>query len=101
MKDMMATSKRALRSRLLKLLEQAIERGIAGNLPEACRWMLGSSAVFLTKPGKDAPRPIRCGEWLRKVIAKVLLRCHRNKIRKKMLGFMQFGVQLPGGCEAL
>ena len=100
-KDMLGTSKRALRTRLLKLLDKAIEMGIAGTLPNSCRWILGTAATFLTKPGKDTPRPIRCGEWLRKVIAKVLLRRYRGKIRKRMLELMQFGVQMPGGCEAL
>jgi hypothetical protein len=70
-------------------------------LPDSCRWILGSSAIFLTKPGKETPRPIRCGEWLRKAIAKVLLRRNRGKIRRRMVELMQFGVQTPGGCEAL
>jgi len=38
---------------------------------------------------------------MRKVISKLRLKRHRQKIRKKMLEFMQFGVQMPGGCEAL
>jgi hypothetical protein len=54
---MMGTSKRALRSRLLRLIDSVIEKGIAGTLPEACRWILGSSAVFLSKPGKSLHDP--------------------------------------------
>ena len=100
-KEMMATRKRALRRRLLTLLEKGIEMGLDGDLPNSMRWILGSAATFLDKPGREAPRPIRCGEWFRKAISKVLLRRHRVKIQQVMLELQQFGVMIPGGAEAL
>ena len=98
---MLASRKRCMKRRLLRLLERAIERGIEGTLPEAMRWILGSTAAFLDKPVRDVPRPIRSGEWFRKAIAKVLLRRHRAKIRQTMLALQQYDVMIPGGAEAL
>ena len=101
MNEMLGTRKNALKRRLFRLLEEAVEKGLKGELPDTLRWILGSSATFLEKLGHETSRPIRCGEWLRKVIAKVFLRRHKLKIRQAMLRLRQFGVMIPGGAEAL
>ena len=69
MNEMLRCPRRAVARRLRRPLGLAIQRGSEGMLPPTFRWMLGSSVTFLSKPGKDDPRPIRAGEWLRKVIA--------------------------------
>ena len=88
-------------NRLYRALGRFIAQGQAGVLPASARWILGSAVMFLDKPGREAPRPIRSGEWLRKTVAKTLLRDHRVKIRALMIQLGQYGVALPGGAEAL
>ena len=53
------------------------------------------------KTEKDTPRPIRAGEWLRKVIGNSLLSRHRDAIMKLMFELHQYGVAMPGGTEVL
>jgi hypothetical protein len=99
--DMLGVRRRCVANRFLRAIGRAVDLGLRGELPEAARWILGSGVTFLEKPGKDAPRPIRAGEWLRKVISKSLLNRHRKQIQKLMISLHQFGVAMPGGCEAL
>ena len=99
--DLLSVRKCALKRRLFKLLERVIDRALDGTLPPAARWILDTTVTFLEKPAVDTPRPIRAGEWVRKVVAKVLLRRNRGKIRSLMLRFGQFGVAIPGGAEML
>ena len=99
--EMLSVRRRCVANRLLRAIGRAVEMGLGGVLPDAARWILGSGVTFLEKPGKDEPRPIRAGEWLRKVIGKTLINRHRKTIRKVMVSLRQFGVALPGGAEAL
>ena len=61
-KEMLSVKNRTLKRRLFRLLGEVVERGLKGDLPDPLRWILGSTATFLDKPGKPTPRPIRCGE---------------------------------------
>eukprot|EP00973_Karenia_brevis_P077950 10829442-Karenia_brevis.AAC.1 len=81
---MMTVRKRAVARRLRRLLGQVIRRGASGTLPRECRWILGSTLVFLEKPGKSAPRPIRSGEYFRKIVAKALIRDNKKQIQQLM-----------------
>ena len=99
--EMLAVRKRCVATRLRKAISVLITMGQMGVLPQTARWILGSSLIFLEKPGKDTPRPIRCGEWMRKVIAKSLIRDNKVHINALMRRLSQFGVALPGGAEAL
>ena len=72
-----------------------------GSLPETMRWIADSTLVFLRKPNKDTPRPIRCGSTVRKGVTKKLMDKHMTRIRQAMRTFHQYGVQCPGGTEAL
>ena len=63
--DMLSVRLKCVSNRLLRNIGQAVNRALDGTLPKAARWILGSGITFLEKPGKDTPRPIRAGEWLR------------------------------------
>ena len=59
-----------------------------------------NSLTFLCKPGSDTPRPIRVGDHLRRLIGMRLFVKFGARIKKVMLGFLQFGVAVLGGVEA-
>ena len=89
-------------NRLLRVLETFLGRALGGgDLPGGAHWILHSQLTFLCKPGSDTPRLIRVGDHLRRLIGKRLLVKFGAKIRKVMLDFLQFGVSVPGGAEAL
>ena len=100
-RDLLSVKKRSVSGRLLRLLGRFIDVALAGNLPSAARWILGSSVTFLEKKDSDTPRPIRVCEWLRKIVGKAGLRRHSKEIMKLMIRVCQFGVAMPGGAEAL
>jgi hypothetical protein len=100
-RELLSVRKRSVANRLLRLLGDAIRADLEGTFPSAARWILGSGVTFLEKPGKDAPRPIRAGEWLRKVIGKSLLLKHKDAIIKLMFELHQYGVNMQGGTEIL
>ena len=100
-KDFLAVRRKCVANRYFRLLNRFIDEAIAGSLPEACRWILVSQATFLTKPGTDVPRPIRAGEFLRRLVGKQILRRFGSRIKQVMLAAAQYGVSLPGGAETL
>jgi hypothetical protein len=63
--------------------------------------MLSSRLVFIAKKRGPAPRPIRVGEFWRRVVAKHALHQHCGKVRQCMLGVHQYGVSIPGGADIL
>ena len=99
--ELLSVRKRSVANRLLRQLSKAIHLASEGRLPSTARWILRTSATFLEKPGKETPRPIRAGKWFRHAVAKALLKRHRGKIRKTVLGMGPYGTGLPGGCEIL
>ena len=78
-----------------------MDRGLDGMLPETAKWILLTQLTFLSKPASDTPRPIRCGDHLRRMVGKRLLIKFGGRIRRLMLKMLQFGVAMPGGGEAL
>jgi hypothetical protein len=60
-----------------------------------------SQLTLLDKPGSYTPRPIRAGNYLRRVVGKRLLLDFAPRIRRLMLKFLQFGVAMPCGCETV
>ena len=77
---MLRARKRCVTGRLRRMWRRFLDLARAGLLPESARWILGSDVMFLEKPGKPAPRPIRKGETLAKDVAKSLIRDHKVKI---------------------
>ena len=79
-------------------------RCFAGSLLALCLLLPGGSlghgsAGNARKNGK--PRPIKMGEFLRSAYAKRLVNLSQVHLRTKTLHMHQWGVNLPGACEAL
>ena len=64
-------------------------------------WILGTRVVFIDKKGSPKPRPLRIGEFFRRLIAKRNLSMHQPRLAQRMLKARQFGVAIPGGAESL
>ncbi len=67
----------------------------------AARWILDSQLVFLRKKKGPAPRPVRIGDVLRRVVAKHNCARHAQTIRRDLLAQRQVVVCIPGACESL
>ena len=80
----------------------ALQRKIRrGTLISEARWLIRTRLVFLQKPGSPTPRPIRMGEFLRGATAKRVQRQAAPRLRRICRTYHQWGVEMPGGCEAL
>ena len=99
--EALLTRRRAVCSRLLRAVAALVKAGRAGQLPEATRWILQSRVVFLRKPGTATPRPIRVGEFWRRVIAKRLVHDSRLRLQRIVAQHRQCGVAMPGGADTL
>ncbi len=78
---------------------QALTR--KGDLPPEAKWLKRTRLVYLEKRGSDKPRPIRIGEFLRSSTAKKVQKEAAPKLRKVFRGMHQWGIEMPGGAEAL
>ena len=72
----------------------------AGALPPAARWLTRTRLCWQRKKN-GKPRPIKMGEFLRSAYAKRLVNLSQVHLRTKTLHMHQWGVNLPGACEAL
>eukprot|EP00959_Pyramimonas_sp_CCMP1952_P386193 8093952-Pyramimonas_sp.AAC.1 len=72
-----------------------------GRLGTEARWLTRTRLVFLKKKGSDKPRPVRVGEFLRAAMAKKVQKRAAPKLRAAFAASRQWGVEMPGGCEAL
>ncbi len=66
--------------RIHALLDKFAAQDLDGTLRETARWNFSSQLIVLAKLGKEVPRPIRAGEYWRKVVAKVALKRHLPQI---------------------
>ena len=73
----------------------------AGNLIPEATWIKRTRLIFLQKPGSDTPRPVRMGEFLRGCMAKRMQRQAAPRLRRTCRSYHQWGVEMPGGAEAL
>ncbi len=100
-RDMLSCSRRRSANRLLRAIANTEHLAITGKLPKCWRWILRTRLVYIGKKHSTKPRPVRVGEFWRRVIAKHSLHKHLKKIRQLMLAARQFGVAIPGGSEIL
>ena len=100
-REFLVIRKRSITNRLLRNLQEVVRSGLGGTCPETFRLITQSNLVFMDTKGSDTSRPVRAGEYLRKLIVKAGLKRHGGEIKAKMLEVMPFGVELPGGGEAL
>lgn len=85
---------------LLGALAGLVRLMVSTTLPEdACRFLFGAKVVALNKKGGGL-RPIGCGDFLRRLSAKVLCGHSRETLREYLLGQRQVGVCVSGGVEA-
>ena len=99
--DALSAQPRSTASRLLRAITEFNEVASVGGLADHCRWLLGSKLVFLRKKVGNKPRPIRIGEFWRRVVAKKLVQINAATSRKIFARARQFGISVPGGAEAL
>ena len=72
----------------------------AGSLPPSARWLTRTRLCWQRKKN-GKPRPIKMGEFLRSAYAKRLVNLSQVHLHTKTLHMHQWGVNLPGACEAL
>eukprot|EP00973_Karenia_brevis_P052651 7314478-Karenia_brevis.AAC.1 len=99
--DCFAVRKKRLVTRFKRALLKVQEMEEKGLLPNHARWLLRTRLVFLEKPSSNKPRPIRVGEFLRAAFAKRLMRREGHALWPVFRSMHQWGVQMPGGAEAL
>ena len=75
-------------------------RIFAGTLVPAARWLTRTRLCWQRKKN-GKPCPIKMGEFLRSAYAKCLVNLSQVHLRTKTLHMHQWGVNLPGACEAL
>ena len=72
-----------------------------GDLITAAEWIKRTTVAFLEKKGSEVPRPVIVGEFLRTVSCKRLMKKASPRLRRTFRQMRQWGVELPGGTEAL
>ena len=92
---------RTVTSKLLKALRGLQSMASRGALPVACTWILRSRLIFLKKKDSTKPRPIRVGEILRRVVGKHISQRLKDTLQPVLANMRQWGVGVPGGCEAM
>lgn len=100
-KEAFGIRQKALARRLARAMLKVQQLAQAGRLPEDARWLTRTRLVFLAKPGSDVPRPVRMGEFLRSSASKKLMRLAAPRLRTVFRQMHQWGVEMPGGAEAL
>ena len=88
-------------SRLLRAIAALVTHSQAGTLPASAHWLTESRLVYLRKPDSDTPRPIRVGEFWRRLVAKRLVCEHKAALQELLLRARQCGVAVAGGCDVL
>merc|ERR1711954_435774 len=81
-------------------LGRVMKRVRHGELCEEARWITFSRTIFIGKKGGKAPRPIKVGELLRAIGARVTLNQNERRLRMLLARNNQFGVAVSGASEA-
>ena len=98
--DLLNVPRRIHANKIHAALSALFCRISAGSLPPAARWLTRTRLCWQRKKN-GKPRPIKMGEFLRSAYAKRLVNLSQVHLRTKTLHMHQWGVNLPGACEAL
>ena len=98
--DLLNVPRRIHANKIHAALSALFSRISAGSLPPAARWLTRTRLCWQRKKN-GKPRPIKTGEFLRSAYAKRLVNLSQVHLRTKTLHMHQWGVNLPGACEAL
>ena len=98
--DLLNVPRRIHANKIHAALSELFRRISAGSLPPAARWLTRTRLCWQRKKN-GKPRPIKMGEFLRSAYAKRLVNLSQVHLRTKTLRMHQWGVNLPGACEAL
>ena len=99
-KEMLGVRKRTLANSLLKALDRVHRAIAAKTLAPEMRWLTRTKLCWQRKKtGK--PRPIKMGEFLRSSYAKRYSAKNLPSIRRQMRPAHQWGIGIPGACEAM
>ena len=98
--DLLNVPRRIHANKIHAALSELFRRISAGSLPPAARWLTRTRLCWQRKKN-GKPRPIKMGEFLRSAYAKRLVNLSQVHLRTKTLHMHQWGVNLPGACEAL
>ena len=98
--DLLNVPRRVHANKIHAALSALFCRISAGTLPPAARWLTRTRLCWQRKKN-GKPRPIKMGEFLRSAYAKRLVNLAQVHLRTKTLHMHQWGVNLPGACEAL
>ena len=101
LKEMAGVRRHRAGRRFVRALAAFTIAAVEGGLHPTARWILDSQLVYLRKKKGPAPRPVRIGEVLRRLVAKHNCARHASAIRKGLLLRRQVGVSVPGACESL
>ena len=91
----------AIPRRLARSMRKVQLLAMSGDLPEEARWLTRTRLVLLKKKGSHKPRPVRIGEFLKSAVAKKVQKKAAPHLRTVFRSMHQWGVQMPGGTEAL
>lgn len=100
-KEAFAIRQKPIAWRLARAMLKVQQRANAGDLPAEVRWLTRTRLVFLEKKGSDVPRPVRVGEFILSSVAKRTQKLAAPRLRKVFRDMHQWGVEMPGGAEAL
>jgi hypothetical protein len=100
-KELLSCHNRRMANRLCRAMAGVQRKIRDGDLIAEAGWIKSTRLVLLAKKGSATPRPVRVGEFLRGAVAKRLQRQAAPRLRRTLRSYHQWGVAMPGGCEAL
>ena len=100
-KELLAGRSRRVCNRLCRAMAAVQHKIKCGQLIEEARWIKRTRLVLIEKKNSRTPRPIRVGEFLRASTCKRLQRQAAPRLRRAFRTYHQWGVSMPGGCEAM
>ena len=105
--ELLGVSRKRIATRLMASLQRLLRTIESGALCEEARWLVRTRTFFLEKKPGDfqlpdaVPRPIKVGEFLRAAASKRIAASGAAALRPLLLRMRQWGIGVPGGCEAL